>query len=60
MNILGTKLGRPTDNPRVVQTRIRMSIDESNMLIECAKKLQMTKTDVVIMGIKKVYAEITK
>ena len=57
---MNAKMGRPTNNPRVVQTRIRMSIDEAQMLNECAEKLNITKTEVVIMGIKKVYADIKK
>lgn len=57
---MNAKMGRPTNNPRIIQTRIRMSADEANMLEECAKILNTTKTEVVIMGIKKVYADIKK
>ena len=57
---MNAKMGRPTNNPRIVQTRIRMSVDEAQMLNECAEKLNITKTEVVIMGIKKVYAGIKK
>lgn len=48
----------PADNPRLVQTRIRMTEDEAKMLAECANKLKTTKTEVVIRGIKKIYAEL--
>ena len=37
-----------------------MTQDESDMLKECAKVLQKTKTDIVIMGIQMVYATIKK
>lgn len=57
---MNAKMGRPTKNPRIIQTRIRMSNDEASMLEECAKILNTTKTEVVIMGIKKVYADIKK
>lgn len=57
---MGTKLGRPTNNPRTIQTRIRMTEEEANILNECASKLNTTKTNVVIMGIKKVYADLDK
>ena len=57
---MGTKIGRPTNNPRNIQTRIRMNENEAKMLSDCAKKLNVTKTDIIIMGIKKVYAEIEK
>ena len=57
---MNAKLGRPTNNPRIIQTRIRMSEDEARMLNECAEKLNTTKTEVVIMGIKKVHADLKK
>lgn len=57
---MNAKMGRPTNNPRVVQTRIRMTEEEARMLEECAKSLNTTKTEIVISGIKKVYADIKK
>nr|DAI73288.1 MAG TPA: hypothetical protein [Caudoviricetes sp.] len=48
----------PADNPRSVQTRIRMTEDEAKMLAECANKLNTTKTEVVIKGIRKVYSDL--
>ena len=57
---VNAKMGRPTNNPRVIQTRIRMSEEEAEMLEECAKALNTTKTEVIINGIKKVYADIKK
>lgn len=57
---MNARMGRPTNNPRVIQTRIRMSEEEAEMLEECAKALNTTKTEVIITGIKKVYAEIKK
>lgn len=48
----------PADNPRSVQTRIRMTEDEAKMLAKCASKLKTTKTEVVIKGIKKVYKDL--
>ncbi|WP_455631573.1 hypothetical protein [Megamonas sp.] len=54
------KMGRPTENPKIIQTRIRMTKDEANMLNECASKLGKTKTDIIIMGIQKIYQEIKK
>lgn len=54
------KMGRPTVNPKVVSTRIRMTQDEADMLVECASLLGVTKTDVVIQGIKAVYEKVKK
>ncbi|WP_303997870.1 hypothetical protein [Megamonas hypermegale] len=54
------KMGRPTENPKIIQTRIRMTKDEADMLNECASELGKTKTDIIIMGIQKIYQEIKK
>lgn len=52
------KMGRPTDNPKTIQTRIRMTKDESEMLNKCSDELGITKTEVIIKGIKLVYKKI--
>lgn len=57
---MSKKIGRPTSSPRVVQVRIRMSEEESALLTECADKLDTTKTNVIVTGIRKVYADIKK
>lgn len=57
---MGTKIGRPTDNPRNVQMRIRLTKDESKKLRFCAENLNKTMTDIVVLGIEKVYANIKK
>lgn len=50
-----TKKGRPTDNPKTIQTRIRMTKEQAEKLNECSKKLQISKTDVVVKGIEMIY-----
>ncbi len=58
---MAPRTGRPkSDNPRDINTRIRMTKDESKMLQECSDKLGISKTDVVIKGIKKVHDELEK
>ena len=52
------KMGRPTENPKNIQTRIRMTEEEAKKLEYCAKEKNMTKTDVIILGIEKVYTEL--
>ncbi len=47
----GTKL---TDNPRNVRLEIRLTQSENDMLNDCAKQLETTKTNVIIKGIEKV------
>lgn len=55
------KIGRPpAKNPKDIQTRIRMTKKEANMLEKCAKHFNTTKTEIVIQGIKQVYATISK
>lgn len=57
---MGTKMGRPTDNPATNQLRIRLSDKDLEMLNECSEVLELTKSDVVRLGIKKVFEGIQK
>ncbi len=52
---MGQKL---TDNPRNVRLEMRLTQEESKKLNDCAEKLNLTKTDVVIKGIELVRKEI--
>lgn len=52
------KMGRPTDNPKTGQVKIRLDEDTENKLITCTKKLNLTKSDVIRKGINKVYDEL--
>lgn len=53
----GTKL---TDNPKNVRLEMRLTKSQNQMLEECAKKLNVTKTDVVVLGIEKVKDSLDK
>lgn len=53
----GTKL---TNNPRSVRLEIRLTQSENEMLEECAKRLNSTKTKVITKGIEMVSKEIKK
>ena len=55
-----SNMGRPTDDPKIHQTRIRMTQSEWDMLNYCAETLGKTKTDVVINGIENIYKIIKK
>lgn len=57
---MAEKMGRPTDNPRNIQARIRLNKDESKMLEYCAKTLKTSKTDVIVKGIRMVYTNLKK
>lgn len=52
------KIGRPKGINKNIQTRIRMTEEEAQKLEFCAKEMNITKTDIVILGIEKVYQEI--
>ncbi len=55
------KVGRPiSSNPKNIQMRIRLTEEESKILEECAEKLQTTKSNIFIIGMHKVYADIKK
>ncbi len=54
------KMGRPTNDPKNHDTRIRMTDSELERLNYCAEKLGKTKTEIISMGVKKVYDEIKK
>ncbi|WP_175613086.1 hypothetical protein [Fusobacterium mortiferum] len=55
---MNAKIGRPTTNPRKIRLEIRLNEDENQMLKECVEKLNLTKTDVLIEGLKEVYKKI--
>ena len=55
---MGAKMGRPTEDPKVIQIRTRMSKSQKDMLEYCAARLNCTKTDVIISGISRIYEEL--
>jgi len=58
---VGLRTGRPKiDNPKSEQIKIRATKQDRALLEECCKKLNKTQYDVVMTGIKKVYAETEK
>ncbi|HFI0215356.1 TPA: hypothetical protein ACGOVI_000512 [Streptococcus suis] len=53
------KVGRPkSENPRKNNTRIRMTDEEVAMLEYCAEHTGKTKTEILMLGLDKVYNEI--
>lgn len=57
---MSPRTGRPTDNPKTEQIKIRATKDDKILLEECCEKLKQTQYEVVMNGIKKVHAEIKK
>ena len=52
--------GRPTDNPKTLSTRIRLSEEDVQRLEYCAEKTGMTKSEIIRLGIKEVYEKLKK
>lgn len=57
---LSPRTGRPTDNPKNLSTRIRMSDDDIKRLEFCCTKSGKTKAEIIRIGIQKVYDELKK
>lgn len=55
---MSPRTGRPTDNPKTEEIKIRATRKDKELLKECCEKLNQTQYEVVMNGIKKVYAEI--
>ena len=54
------KMGRPTDAPKVPVARLRLSDSEKDKLDECCALSGMTITEVLKLGIEKVYEDLPK
>ena len=52
------KMGRPSNNPRLKTLSIRLSDNEIEMLEISAKELNVTRTEIIAQGIKKVYSTL--
>lgn len=57
---MSPRTGRPTDNPKTEEIKIRATKQDKEMLKECCTLLDWTQYEVVMTGIRKVYAEIKK
>lgn len=57
---MSPRTGRPTDNPKKHETRIRMSDEDVAMLEYCAKETGKSKSDIIREGIREVYNKIKK
>lgn len=57
---MSPKKGRPTNDPKTHETRIRMSDNDVEMLKICCEQTGMTKADVIRLGVKLVYESLSK
>jgi hypothetical protein len=53
-------MGRPTDNPKTEQIKVRATKEEVNMLKECCESLGKTQREIVMKGIELVHETIKK
>lgn len=55
------KIGRPpSSDPKNTMFRVRLGDISLGKLQECAEKLNTTRSDIVRLGIDKIYDELTK
>lgn len=57
---MSPRTGRPTDNPKKHETRIRMSDEDVEILEYCCRETGKSKADIIREGIREVYAKIKK
>ena len=49
------RTGRPTDDPKTLNTRIRLSGQDIARLEYCCKQTGLTKAEIIRRGIREVY-----
>ncbi|ADU27984.1 hypothetical protein Ethha_2491 [Ethanoligenens harbinense YUAN-3] len=54
------RTGRPTDDPKTLNTRIRFSEGDVQKLDYCCKVLGLTKAEVIRQGIEEMYQKAQK
>lgn len=52
--------GRPTDDPKTLNTRIRLSEEDVQRLEFCVQATGMKKSEIIRKGIKEVYDRLKK
>lgn len=55
---MSPRTGRPTDNPKKTEIKIRATKEDKEKLLYCCKKTGMTQYEVVMKGIDTVYNEL--
>lgn len=57
---MSPRTGRPTDNPKTEEIKVRATKEDKELLKECCDKLKQTQYEVVMNGIRMVYEETKK
>lgn len=53
---MSPRTGRPTSNKKTERLEIRLTQDERALLQECADRMGVTKTEVIVEGVRRVKA----
>lgn len=57
---MSPQIGRPTDDPKTLSTRVRLSQDDIDMLNYCVEITGKTKSEIIRQGIKVIYQGLKK
>ena len=57
---MSPRTGRPTDDPKQLSTRVRLSQEDVDRLEYCAEKTGQSKADIIRQGIKSVYDRLKR
>ena len=57
---LSPRTGRPTNNPKVTEIKVRATKDDKEKLLYCCSVTGKTQYEIVMEGIDKVYEELKK
>lgn len=55
---MSPKMGRPTNNPKKEEIKVRATKEDREKLLYCCKKTGLTQYEIVMIGIDKVYKEL--
>lgn len=57
---MGSKMGRPTENPKNTQVKIRITQDDRAKIDYCCKELEYTQYMLLMEHVNEVYDRLTK
>lgn len=55
---MSPRTGRPTNDPKTLNTRVRLSESDLKRLEYCSQATGKTKAEIIRLGIEKVYDEL--
>jgi len=57
---MSPRIGRPTDDPKTLNTRVRLSQEDVDRLNYCSEVTGKTKAEIIRDGIKAIYNGLKK